>query len=137
MDREDVKQRWHEYTTELFDDARKLFEVEGMDNGLPINRTQVEAAFTQMKRGKAIGEDGVAVDMVEALNAYGSNVVLLLANKIYDTGLIPSPMQFSTFITIPKKPGARECNKNRTISMISQLGKVELRIYTGGAIWIC
>ena len=37
-------------------------------------------------------------------------------------------MQLSTFITIPKKPGAVDCNKFRTISIISQLGKIILRI---------
>ena len=66
--------------------------------------------------------------MVEALGAWGSDVVVQLANKIYDTGQIPTPMQLSTFITIPKKPGAMECNKYRTISIMSQLGKVVLRV---------
>ena len=81
-----------------------------------------------MKQGKAIGEDGVAVEMVEALGAWGCDVVVQLANKIYDTGQIPTPMQLSTFITIPKKPGAMECNKHRTISIMSQLGKIVLRV---------
>ena len=82
MDREDVKQRWHEYTTELFDYAREPFEVEVMDDGLPIQRSEAEAAIKQMKRGIAIGEKGVAVEMVEVLSVWGSAVVVQLTNKI-------------------------------------------------------
>ena len=55
-------------------------------------------------------------------------MVVQLANRIYDTGHIPTPMQVSTFGAIPKKPGAMECNKHRTISVMSQLGKIVLRI---------
>ena len=126
--KEEVKKRWHEYISELFDDAREPFEVEVMDDGLPIQRSEVEAAVKQMKRGKAVGEDGVAVEMVEALGGWGSDVVMHLANNIYETGQIPTPMKLSTFITIPKKPGAMECNKHRTISIMSQLGKIVLRV---------
>ena len=126
--REEVKERWHEYISELFDDNREPFEVEVMDDGLPIQRNEVEAAVKQMKREKAIGEDGVAVEMVEALSGWGSYVVMHLANNIYETGQIPTPMKLSTFITIPKKPGAMECSKHRTISIMSQLGKIVLRV---------
>ena len=128
VDREEVKQRWQEYTEELFDDDREPFELEVTGDGLTIQKSEVEAAIKQMKQGKAMGEDGVAVEMVEALGAWGCDVVVQLANKIYDTGQIPTPMQLSTFITIPKKPGAMECNKHRTISIMSQLGKIVLRV---------
>ena len=36
MDREGVSQRWHEYTTELFNDATEPFELEVLDDGLLI-----------------------------------------------------------------------------------------------------
>ena len=125
---DEVKQRWKEYTEELFDDDRQPYEVEVTEEGIPIQRCEVEAAIKHMKKGKAIGEDGVAVEMVEALEEWGYGVVIQLANRIYDTGQIPTPMQLSTFITIPKKPGAMECNRHRTISIMSQLGKIVLRI---------
>ena len=40
------------------------------DGGVPFQRSEVEAAVKQMKKGKAIGEDGVAVEMVEALEEW-------------------------------------------------------------------
>ena len=90
MDKEEVKMRWKEYTEELFDDDRQPFEVEVTDQLIPIQRSEVEAAIKQMKDGKAIGEDGVAVEMVEAVGQWGSEVVTRLANKMYDTGQIPT-----------------------------------------------
>ena len=73
---EEVKQRWRECTEELFDDDRQPFELEVIDEGIPIQRSEVEAAMKQMKKGKAIGEDVMAVEMVEALGEWGSDVVV-------------------------------------------------------------
>ena len=66
---DEVKKRWQEYTEELFDDNRLPFELDVSDWGVPIRRYEMEAAVKQMKKGKAIGEDGVAVEMVEALGS--------------------------------------------------------------------
>ena len=81
MDKEEVKQRWQEYTEELFYDDRQPFDLEVTDEGLPIQRSEVERAVKQMKNGKAIGEDGVAVEMIGALGEWGCEVVAQLANK--------------------------------------------------------
>ena len=125
---DEVKKRWQEYTEELFNDDRQPFDLEVTEEGIPIQRSEVEAAMKQMKKGKAIGEDGVAIEMVKALEEWACDLVVELANRIYDTGEIPTPMQLSTFVTIPKKPGAMECSKHRTISVMTQLGKIVLRI---------
>ena len=86
---------------------------------ISFRKREVEAAIKQMKKGKPIGEDGVAVEMIEAFEEWGYDVVVQLANRIYDTGQIPTPMQLSTVFTMPKKPGAMECNRHRTISIMS------------------
>ena len=98
------------------------------DEGLPIQRSEVERAIKQIEVGKAIGEDGVAVEMIEALGEWGCEVVAQLANKIYDTGQTRTQMQLSSLIIITKKPGTMECNKHRTISIMSQLSKIILRV---------
>ena len=66
--------------------------------------------------------------MLEAMEWWGIDKVTDLSNMIYSTGEIPAPMQISTFITIPKKPEAMECNKHRTISIMSQLCKIICRV---------
>ena len=52
----------------------------------------------------------------------------VLANKIYETGYIPEDMKDNLFIAIPKQPRTTECAKHRTISLMSQMGKVLLRV---------
>ena len=51
-----------------------------------------------------------------------------LANKIYKTGVLPDRMQESEFIVIPKKVGAVDCEKLRTISITSQVAKIVLKV---------
>ena len=51
-----------------------------------------------------------------------------IVGKIYESGEPATQMYKSTFITIPKIPGTLECNKHRTISIMSQITKIILRI---------
>ena len=130
MESLEVKQRWQEYITELFDDDRNSFVMseEKEFNGPPIMESEVEDAIKNMRHGKAIGEDGIAIEMIKTLEEWGVKIVTELANSIYDSGQIPDAMSRSIFITLPKKPGAIECKKFRTISIMSQLSKVVLRV---------
>ena len=47
---------------------------------------------------------------------------------IYDTGIIPEDLNKSIFITVPQKPGAVNCEHYQTVSLISHITKVLLRI---------
>ncbi|GFS20164.1 LINE-1 retrotransposable element ORF2 protein [Elysia marginata] len=87
--------------------------------GPPIIKDEVRAAIRKMKAGKATGPDGVAVEMIEALEEYGVEKLTSLLNEIYDTGEIPTDISRSVFIALPKKPGATECELHRTISLMS------------------
>ena len=51
-----------------------------------------------------------------------------LANTIYKTGEIPEILQKSVFITIPKKIGVTECENFRTITIMSHVIKILLKI---------
>ena len=119
-----------EYTKELYDNDRVQYEVqeEGDNEGAPILQCEVEEAMKAMRPGKAVGEDGIATEMLEVLGEWGVDMVTKIANCIYNTGWIPEQMARSVFITIPKKPGAIDCDKFRTISIMSQLSKLVLKI---------
>ena len=51
-----------------------------------------------------------------------------IINKIYDDGTFPDELGRSIFITLPKKPGAVDCEQYRTISLICHITKIILRI---------
>ncbi|GFR87016.1 endonuclease-reverse transcriptase [Elysia marginata] len=96
--------------------------------GPPIMKDKVRAAIRKMKAGKATGPDGVAVEMIEALEEYGVEKLTSLLNEIYDTGEISTDISRSVLIALPKKPGATECKLHRTISLMSHVTKILLRV---------
>ena len=81
-----------------------------------------------MKWRKAEGSDGVVVEMVEAAGDFALSNITNLANTIYSTGEVPENMKVSEFLVIPKKNGAVECAKHRTNSIMSQVGKIVLKV---------
>ncbi|GFO08463.1 LINE-1 retrotransposable element orf2 protein [Plakobranchus ocellatus] len=96
--------------------------------GPPIMKEEVETAIKKMKHGKATGPDNISVELIEALEDFGIGKVTHLLNEIYDTGQIPTDLSKSIFIALPKKPGATECELHRTISLMSHITKILLKI---------
>ena len=72
MDVEEVKARWSEYIAELFSDERAdASEIRiDDDEGPMIMKDEVRAAIASMKRGKAVGEDGIDVEVIQALGDF-------------------------------------------------------------------
>ena len=66
--------------------------------------------------------------MITSLEENGFSKVTDIINEIYDTGEIPEDLCRSIFIALPKKPGAVECELHRTISLMSHITKLILRI---------
>ena len=66
--------------------------------------------------------------MLEAAGEIGGRKLTNITDRTHDTGYIPHAVEKSIFITIPKKEGATECGQHRTISIMSQTGKIVLRV---------
>ncbi|GFO05641.1 RNA-directed DNA polymerase from mobile element jockey-like [Plakobranchus ocellatus] len=96
--------------------------------GLPVMKEEVKAAIKKMKHGKATGPDNISVELIEVLEDFGIGRVTHLLNEINDTGQIPTDLSKSIFIALPKKPGATECELHRTISLMSHITKILLKI---------
>ena len=129
MEREDVLNRWSEYIEDLFQDDRgeKPIIKKDMD-GPPILKEEVSAAIRKMKHGKAVGPDNIPIEVFAVLEDIGIDFLTKLLNSIYDSGKIPKDLAKSVFITLPKIPGTMDCELYRTISLMSHLTKVLLRI---------
>lgn len=65
----------------------------------------------------AAGEDGV-----------GLNLSTSVFNRMYRVGKIPTDWLRSTFVTLPKKNKASQCDQYRMISLMSHALKIFLRI---------
>ena len=129
MDKNDVLERWAEYIEELFEDTRGEKPVIKKElEGPPILKEEVDDAIKKMKFGKATGPDNIPIEVIATLEDVGLEMTTKLLNAIYDSGDVPEDLMKSVFIALPKSPGATECELHRTISLMSHITKVLLRI---------
>ncbi|XP_063611050.1 uncharacterized protein LOC134784809 [Penaeus indicus] len=128
VEKAEIFGRWTEYISELFDDVRIYLPrfTESVD-GPKILPSDIREAL-RMKRNKAAGPDGIVMEMIELLGDYGVEKLTEVVNKIYDDGVFPDELSKSIFIALPKKPGAVECELHRTISLMSHVTKIILRV---------
>ena len=131
FEKEDIKARWCEYTGELFADVRPDKPEPPNLDGPPILRAEVEQAIKNAKSGKAAGSDEITAEMIKALEDFGSEKLTELFNDIYQSGCLPEDFLESVFITLPKKPKARDCSDLRTISLMSHALKIFLSVILG------
>ena len=81
-----------------------------------------------MPKNKSTGPDDVAIELIQAMDDLGVEWMTTIANKIYDDGHFPLDMRRSTFIALPKKPGTAKCELHRTISLMSHITKLILKM---------
>ena len=129
FNKEDICERWREYCTELYgrlDHTQE--EIEKGEEEPEVLLSEIEAAIRKLKTGKATGTDGVPS---EALKAGGQTIVTILKKVIdgvWTTGVWPDEWTVSELLPLPKTPGAQDCTKYRTISLISHSSKILLEI---------
>ena len=128
FEREDIKNRWKEYISDLFDDVRTAKPTPSNLEGPPILKSEVERAIKRINKGKAAGADEITAEMIQALEDFGVCQLTELYNEMYSLGHLPPDLLDSTYVTIPKKPKARECADFRTISLMSHTLKIFLNI---------
>ena len=92
MEMEDILKRWTEYIKELYEDEQEVINLEVDEQGPENMKEEIRAAMNKMKKGKAIGKGGIAVEMLEALGEKGIESIKDIANKIYNTGILPEQM---------------------------------------------
>ena len=124
-----IIQRWTEYIQELYDDdSRQETDNYDQGEGPPILKSEVEDAIQHLKRNKSPGPDNITAEEIKAIGEIGIEVITKLLNDIYNNGYIPEDLLNSIFIAIPKQMGATECGDHRTISLMSHVTKILMRI---------
>ena len=95
-------------------------------------KDEVRKAVNLMKKGKTAGPDKITVEMIESLDEFGIDMLTDFLNAIMTVEKSPLIYQKknskSIFIALPKKPGATECESHRTISLMSHITKILLKI---------
>uniref|UniRef100_A0A8D8Q762 Craniofacial development protein 2 n=1 Tax=Cacopsylla melanoneura TaxID=428564 RepID=A0A8D8Q762_9HEMI len=128
VDKDDIKTTWKSYIENLFLDERgnpPILEVESGPNILP---EEVTAAIKALRDGKVPGPDGIQAEFLKLLDEMSIKILCNIFNEIYNSGNIPKEWLVSEFIMLPKKQGAKTCGEYRTISLMSHLLKLFLKI---------
>ena len=89
---------------------------------------EVTTSLKSMKYGKATGPDELPAEALKVLDEHNIEIITSLFNIIYNSGMIPTEMKLSVFITLPKKPKAMVRKEFRTISLMSHVTKLLLKI---------
>ena len=97
-------------------------------SGQTILKEEVEKTIQSMKKGKATGSDEISTEMLRALDDENIDVITNLCNIMYNSGAIPTDSKQSIFITLPKKSKAQSCTEYRTISLMSHVTKLLLKV---------
>ena len=127
----DIKRRWLEYVKELYDEPNKSappLSFKEPLNGSTVLKSEIQNALSSMRNGKSLSSDQISAETFKALNHFGLELLQLLANAIYNKDVLPDELYKSTFISIPKKSSAVDCENFRTISIINHVTEVILRV---------
>ena len=104
-----IIQRWKEYFGKLLyeENPRTVFGDGVPNEGLTpaINREEVEVALKGMKHGKAMGPDGIPVEVCKSLGEEGVDMLLDLLQKIFEQEKMPEEWRDSVIVPIFKEKG--------------------------------
>ncbi|KAL1447598.1 hypothetical protein WDU94_009869 [Cyamophila willieti] len=131
LNKEEIKNTWEVYIKELFHDTREDPPTIEGDEGPKILEVEVKSVLKQAKERKAVGPDEIPTDILKLLDGENLRWITNVFNKIYNSGTIPQEWLRSEFIILPKKPNARKCSEYRTISLMSHLLKIFLKVIHG------
>ena len=103
---EDIKKRWLEYTEELY--KKDLHDQDNHDDVIThlepdILECEVKRALESITTNKAIGGDGIPVELFQILKDDAVKVLHSICQQIWKTQQWPQDWKMSVFIPIPKK----------------------------------
>ena len=130
---EDIKNRWQEYTEELY---KKDLHDPDNHNGVithlepDILESKVKWALGSITTNKVSGGEGIPADLLQILEDDAVKVLHAIWQQIWKTQQWPQDWKRSIFIPIPKEGNAKEYSNYCTIALISstQTSKVILKI---------
>ena len=97
-----------------------------------ILECEVKWALESITMIKAIGRDGIPVELFQILKDDAVKVMHSICQQVWKTQPWPQDWKRSVFIPILKKDNAKECSNYCTIALISHASKVMLKFSKPG-----
>ncbi|XP_074337110.1 uncharacterized protein LOC141674288 [Apium graveolens] len=133
----DIRNRWHNYFRELFNEERISVREIGADSesnfdfGVQpsMSRAEVKGALHKMGRGKATGSDQIPIEVWLCLGDEGEQWLMRLFDNILRTSDIPQEWRLNMVVPIYKNKGdAQDCSNYRGIKLLSHTMKLWERV---------
>lgn len=134
---DEIKNRWREYFNQLFngDSENTLVKLDDSFDDTNrrfvrrIQKSEVKAALTRMKGGKALGPDNIPIEVWRCLGDIGVVWLTKLFNNIFRTNKMPDEWRRSILVPIFKNKGdIQSCTNYRGIKLMSHTMKVWERV---------
>ena len=120
------QKRWQEYTKELY---KKDLHDPDNHNGVithletGILECEFKWALGTITTNKAIGGDGIPVELFQTLKDDAMKVLHSMCKQIWKTQQWSQDWKRSVFIPVSEKGNAKECSNYCTIALISHASK--------------
>ena len=130
---EEIKRRWREYFDDLFNGENESSTIELDDSSDDTNRcfvrriqeAEVKVALKRMKGGKAMGPDGIPIEVWRGLGDIAIVWLTKLFNLIFRSNKMPEEWRRSTLVPIFKNKGdVQSCTNYRGIKLMSHTMKL-------------
>ena len=123
---EDTKNRWQEYTEELY--KKDLHDPDSHDGVITnlepdILGCEVKWALGRITTNKASGGDGIPAELHPILKHDAVKVLQSVCQQIWKSQQWPQDWKKSVFIPIPKKGNAKECTNQHSYNSFHMLAK--------------
>jgi hypothetical protein len=133
---DDVRKRWSEYCSDLYNydinpDNSTLADLwvgQEQEPEPDIIVAEVEAAITKLKPMKAPGIDGVCGELIQYGGEAALNGIHAICQRAWKEESFPQIWTKSVIVAIPKKGDLQKCENYRTISLIVHASKILLEI---------
>ena len=103
---EDIKNRWQEYTEELY---QKDFHDPDNHNDVITHQPDILECEVKWAYEQSCGGDGIPVVLFQILKTDAVKVLHSVCQHIWKTQQWPQDWKRSVFIPVPKKGNAKEC----------------------------
>jgi hypothetical protein len=131
MMEQEIKERWREYTEELYQNESPEEGPEAATDWVsepPILEDEVWSAMQEISNRKAPGDDGIPAELLKMGSTAIVKAITALCNEIWAKTTWPKDWKKSVYIPIYKKGDKKDCGNYRTIALISHASKILLKI---------
>jgi hypothetical protein len=130
---QDIKQRWQRYFDNIFNGENETMDIQLDDSFDDLNRcfvrriqeSEVKEALKRMKGGKAMGPDGIPIEVWKCLENIAIVWLTKLFNHIFRSNSMPDEWRRGTLVPIFKnKEEIQSCTNYRGIKLMSHTMKL-------------